>query len=248
MSSPDEAPKTRQLRLEPALRLLAIVLFLLGCAYIVIQLLTLRSTLDAQAVSQQAQSTAITKLSTALDQTRTQLKQHGVTPSAPPATTIVKGVPGAAGASVVGPQGPAGTSPDPNAIAQLVLSMIHPSPGPVGPSGAVGPQGPAGADSTVPGPAGPAGAAGQDGKDGSDGAQGATGPAPSGWTFTASDGTVYDCSPDAPGSTHYQCTAESGTGPQPQPSPSQPQPSATAANAAYLKRSTVVVSTGPRWP
>jgi hypothetical protein len=235
-----------------AVQLAGLLLFLLGCAFIVVQLLSLRSTVNSQQASQQAQSTAISKLSTALDQTRTQLQQHGVTPKAPPATTIVKDVPGAAGASVVGPQGPAGpagASPDVQAIAQLVLSMIHPSAGPAGPAGAVGPAGPAGADSTVPGPAGAAGAAGQDGKDGSDGAQGGTGPAPSGWTFTAADGTVYDCTPDAAGSSHYTCQAESGTGPQPPSDPAPlPSQSAVASSRQAEHRPVAAVSTGPGRP
>lgn len=84
----------------------------------------------------------------------------------------------------------------------------------------------------VAGPAGPAGAAGQDGRDGTDGQAGAAGPqgspgsqgdpgptgspgsAPSGFTFTAEDGTTYDCTPDGDG--HYTCTAR----PKPTPSPS----------------------------
>lgn len=232
--------RSRQLRLPVAVQLTGLLLFLLGCAFIVVQLLSLKSTVDSQQAGQAAQSKAITQLSTALSQTRTQLQQHGITPKAPPPSTIVQGVPGASGS--IGPAGASGAAGVPG---------VAGSPGPVGPSGSTGAVGPSGAVGPA-GPAGPAGAAGQDGangKDGQDGAQGPAGPAgpaPSGWTFTTADGTVYDCSPDSPGSTHYQCTAESGTGPQ--PSPSQPQPSGTAANAAYLKRSTVVVSTGPRWP
>lgn len=249
MTIPD-AVRPRKPRHTTVLMVAGLVALLAVVAFAV---MALRAATDAQRRAEATQSAdvvAIKRLSAGLDQTRTQLQQHGVVPKAPPATTIVKGVPGAAGQSIVGPQGPAGqngTSPDPAVIAQLVLSMIHPSPGPAGPAG---PAGAPGKDSTVPGPAGPAGADGQDGKDGangSDGAQGPAGPAPSGWTFTASDGTVYDCTPDAPGSTHYDCTARSG-GPSPSPSPSPSSSAATSSsrNAGY--RQTAVVSTGPRWP
>ena len=219
----------------------------------------LRAATDAQRRAEAAQSAdavAIQKLSTGLDQTRAQLQQHGVVPKAPPATTIVQGVPGAAGQSIVGPAGPAGqngVSPDPAAIANLVLAMIHPVPGPAGATGPAGPAGAAGKDSTVPGPAGAPGAAGQDGtngqdgKDGAAGAQGPAGPAPAGWTFTSPDGTVYDCIPDSAGSTHYSCTARSAPAPSPTPSPA-PSQSATANSKHAAKRPAVPVSTGPGRP
>lgn len=223
----------------------------------------LRAATDAQRraeATQSADAVAIQKLSTGLDQTRAQLQQHGVVPKAPPATTIVQGVPGAAGQSVVGPAGPAGqngVSPDPQAIANLVLSMIHPVPGPKGDPGAPGVQGVQGVpgqDSTVPGPAG---ANGQNGTNGSDstvpgpkgdpGATGATGPAPSGWTFTDASGATYDCTPDAAGSTHYQCTARQAPSPSPTPAPG-PSQSATANSKHTAKRPTTPVSTGPGHP
>jgi hypothetical protein len=231
------------------LLLLAVVAF----AWVALQAAT-----DAQhraEATQSADAVAIKQLSDGLTQTRAQLVQHGVVPKAPPPQTIVQGIPGAAGQSIVGPAGPAGqngTSPDPAAIAQLVLAMIHPSPGPAGAVGPAGPAGAAGKDSTVPGPQGPAGAAGaqgspgQDGSPGATGAQGATGPAPSGWTFTAADGTVYDCAPDTAGSTHYSCTARPAS-PPPSPSPS-PSQSATAQTKTAAKRPTTPVSTGPGRP
>lgn len=212
-----------------------------------------------------ANATAIKQLSDALKTTQTQLTQHGITPKAPPPQTIVQSVPGAtgpAGQSIVGPSGPPGrdgTSPDPQAIAALAAAMIHPSPGPSGPPGPVGARGAPGADSTVPGPAGASGApgvAGQDGKDGSPGQKGdqgdpgpsgPAGPAPAGWSFTAADGTVYDCAPDAAGSTHYSCTARSGTGPQPPASPS-PSQSATTPSSNAVRKSSSVVATGPGRP
>lgn len=259
MSAPVEPVKRHHPRWEPLLRLSVLLLFLLGCAYVVVQLLSLRATVDAQQAGQTADTVAIEQLSTALKTTQDQLTQHGITPKAPPPAQIVQGIPGAAGQSIVGPAGPAGqngVSPDPQAIANLVLAMIHPVPGPAGSVGPVGPAGAAGAagkDSTVPGPAGPAGSAGKDGANGQagkDGAQGAAGPAgpagpaPSGWSFTAADGTVYDCAPDTAGSTHYSCTARQKP-PPPPPSPSQ---SATTPKQTTPHRAATPVSTGPGRP
>jgi Collagen triple helix repeat (20 copies) len=258
VTAPVEPAKRVHPRWEPLVRLSLLLLFLLGCAYVVVQLLSLRATVDSQQAGQTADVVAIKQLSAALKTTQDQLTQHGITPKAPPPATIVQGIPGAAGQSIVGPAGPAGqngTSPDPQAIAALVLAMIHPVPGPAGAAGPVGATGAAGKDSTVPGPQGPAGAAGapgsngQDGSPGATGAQGPAGPAPSGWTFTASDGTVYDCAPDAAGSTHYSCTARPAS-PPPSPSPSpSPSQSATAnSKQAAPHRATTPVSTGPGRP
>ncbi|WP_152626488.1 collagen-like protein [Streptacidiphilus carbonis] len=255
----------------PQLQALIAVVVLLGCAYVVLQLLSMRSTLNSYERSQTAQSTAITQLSTALDKTRTQLQQHGVTPSAPPATTIVKNVPGATGAagqSVVGPQGPAGkdgVSPDPQAIAALVATMIHPSPGPSGPPGkdstVPGPQGVPGPASTVAGPQGAQGVPGKDstvpGPQGAKGDPGAAGSPPSSWTWMWTDpsGTThtYTCVPDSPGATSFHCP-ESGTStppssPPPSPSPS-PSPSTSAAalkqQSTSKSRTPSATGTGPR--
>jgi hypothetical protein len=214
-----------------------------------------------------ANAQAIKQLSDALKTTQAQLTQHGITPKAAPPATIVAGVPGATGAagqSVVGPQGAPGrdgVSPDPKAVAALVYAMIHPVPGPKGDTGAAGkdstvpgPVGEPGPASTVAGPQGPqgepgpastvAGPRGDQGDQGNPGPAGPAGPAPSGWTYTAGDGTVYDCAPDSDGSTHYSCTAEPGTGPQPSPAPSQ---SATAASSTTSVRKGSAVSTGPGW-
>lgn len=210
-----------------------------------------------------ANATAIKQLSDALKTTQSQLTQHGITPKAPPPATIVQQIPGATGAagqSIEGPPGPPGkdgVSPDPRAIAALVADMIHPIPGPQGKQGipgadstVPGPQGEPGPASTVAGPQGPQGEPGPASTvAGPQGEKGDTGPAPSGWTFTASDGTVYDCAPDSAGSTHYACTAESGTGPQPPVSPSpSPSQSATAASSNAVRKTSTAVSTGPGRP
>lgn len=170
---------------------------------------------------QQAQATVIARLSAGLDTTRQQLQQHGVEPSAPPAQSIVGGVPGVPG--VPGAQGEPGSpgakgdKGDPGAAAS-------PVPGPSGPPGKPGadsmvpgprgPQGVPGADSTVPGPKGDQGdpgVAGQDGKDGTDGRDGAPGSPPAGWTYTDARGQSYTCSPvDGfdPAVPRYACTAD----------------------------------------
>ena len=167
---------------------------------------------------QAAQGTVISKLATGLDSARHQLQQHHVTPSVPPAQSIVRGVQGLPG--VPGPQG----SPGP---AGKDAPTITPSPGSRGPQGVPGPAstipGPAGSPgpaSTVAGPPGPAGSPGPASTvPGPQGPQGPAGPPPSGWTFTYTDevgkSTTYNCAPDSPGSTHYTCTAVSSSGPGP---------------------------------
>lgn len=234
---------SRPHRLDARL-VLAAVVFLAGCAYIVYSMVTLRQSLDAERQSQAADSTAISQLSSALATTRAQLQQHGVTPKAPPPQTIVQGVPGAqgpAGQSIVGPQGPPGKdapTPNPAAIASQAAGLIHPSPGPQGPAG------PPGANSTVPGPQGPAGAQGQTGQ---------TGPPPSSWTWTWTDSTgvthTYTCTEDTAGGTTYTCKETGTSSPSPSPSPSSPSPgqqAVTSSGQVKQKAKSSVHSTGPR--
>ncbi|MFE2832144.1 hypothetical protein ACFXI6_14020 [Streptomyces mirabilis] len=175
------------------------------------------------AQGQQAQATVIAKLATGLDTTRKQLKQHGVTPKAPAASSIVKGVPGVPG--VPGPAGPSGSSgvagsPGPSGMpgqpgqsGRNGSPGIAGSPGPAGPSGSpgVGATGAAGQTGAT-GPAGPQGPKGDTGDQGQKGDTGATGPAPSGWSFTYPPGALgvtYNCTPDSDGSTHYSCAPAS---------------------------------------
>lgn len=221
------------------LAFLLIVLVAVGMAW-----LALQTAADANRQLQQekaSEATAIGQLSTALQTTQNQLKQHGVTPKAPPPQTIVQGVPGIQGIqgipgqSIVGPQGPPGKdapTPNPTAIASLAAGMVHPSPGPQGPAG---PAGQPGADSTVPGPQGPAGPQGQ------------SGPPPSSWTWSWTDSTgvthTYTCTQTAAGSTSYSCQETGTSSPSPSPSPSQ---SALLQSQAKPKPRQIVVSTGPK--
>lgn len=217
--------------------LLAAFGLLLGCGIVLWALFSMHSALQSERAAQQSQQQAIGRLSSALDTTRSQLQQHGVQPSAPPATALV-GATGAQGAQ--GPAGPAGRdapTPDITAIARLAAGMVTPSPGPAGPSGApgqsiVGPQGPQGkpgADSTVAGPQGP---------------QGSPGPPPSSWTWTDQTGTTYVCTQDTPGGTTYTCRAQTPPA-SPSPSPSQ---SSTQPQAQADRREKSIVAAGPRWP
>jgi hypothetical protein len=142
---------------------------------------------------------------------RAQLQAAGETPVAPDPTKAVKDLPARAEVPVPipGPSGPPGPSGKP---APTVT-------GPTGPAGANG------ADSTVPGPAGASGAPGADstvpGPQGPQGERGATGPPPSGYTVYDPDGTVYECTADADGSTHYTCRATSTPAPSDDPGKGQ---------------------------
>ena len=181
-------------------------------AFIALALHSVETANHHLASGQQAQATVISRLADGLDTTRQQLQQHGVTPSAPPAQSIVRGVPGVQGVpglqgepGPTGPTGPAGAE------------------GPAGRPGATGPEGPPGADSTIPGPAGSPGAtgptgapgpAGPAGKDGTDGRDGAPGQPPAGWTWTDPAGITYTCTPAAgfdPTQPRYTCAQTTPT-------------------------------------
>lgn len=201
---------------------------LLTAAFVAFALQTVESTNHRlqqqqadQATTISQQGTVISRLATGLDTTRKQLQQHGVTPRAPAASSIVRGVQGVPG--IPGPVGPSGSpgiagSPGPSgAPGQPGRNGSNGSPGPAGASGAPGSPGPASTVAGPAGPSGPPGPAGKDGTDGKDGAQGPAGPPPSGWTFVYTDelgkSTTYNCTPDSDGSTHYTCTATSSSGP-----------------------------------
>ncbi|MER6350691.1 hypothetical protein ABT186_02245 [Streptomyces sp. NPDC001634] len=167
-----------------------------------------------------AQDTVISRLAGGLDTTRKQLQQHHVKPSAPAASSIVRGVQGVPG--VPGPAGPSGAagSPGPSGAPGAPGRNGSPgaagSPGPAGPSGAPGAAGSSGATGQT-GPAGPQGPKGDTGEQGAKGDTGPAGPPPSGWTFTytppVGPSTTYNCTPDSEGSTHYTCTPTSSSGP-----------------------------------
>ena len=156
----------------------------------------------AAAAEADLRGTAVSTLAGDVRALRQQVQAKGGTPVAPDPTKAVEDLPKRAEVPVPipGPPGPAGPSGKP-------APTITPSPG------ASGAPGQPGADSTVPGPTGPAGPPGADstvpGPEGPPGPRGEAGPPPSGWTYTDGQGTTYECTPDADGSTHYTCRATS---------------------------------------
>lgn len=187
--------------------LLAFLLFLTGAVLLVYVRVQAESNRANQlATEADLRGNAVTTLAGDVRALRAQIKAAGHTPVAPDPTKAVKNLPDRAAVPVPipGPPGPKGDKGDPGKAAPT----ITPSPGASGAVGATGPQGPQGepgADSTVPGPQGP------------QGEPGATGPPPSGYTIYAPDGTVYECTEDGDGSTHYTCRPTST--PEPSPSP-----------------------------
>lgn len=189
--------------------LLAFLLFLTGAVmlvYVRVQAESARA--DELAAEANLRGQAVTTLASDVRVLRAQIKARGGTPAAPDPTKAVKNLPDRAAVPVPipGPPGPPGPSGKP-------APTITPSPGASGATGATGPQGPQGlpgADSTVPGPQGP------------QGERGAAGPPPSGYTIYDPDGTVYECTQDGDGSTHYTCRTASTPSPSPSPA-GQPQ-------------------------
>lgn len=160
--------------------------------------------------------TAVSTLAGDVRALRQQVKAGGETPVAPDPSRAVEDLPDRAEVPVPipGPAGPRGPSGKP-------APTITPSPG------ASGAPGQPGADSTVPGPQGIQGEPGADstvpGPQGEQGERGDAGPPPSGYTLYDPDGTVYECTQDGDGSTHYTCratsTPEPGNGNGGSPSP-----------------------------
>lgn len=152
--------------------------------------------------------TAVSTLAGDVRALRQQVKAEGETPVAPDPTKAVDDLPARAEVPVPipGPPGPKGDKGDPGKAAPT----ITPSPG------ASGAPGQPGADSTVPGPQGPQGEPGADSTiPGPQGERGEPGPPPSGYTLYHPDGTVYECTQDGEGSTHYTCRTTN----TPEPSP-----------------------------
>lgn len=209
-------------------------LVLLTGAYVSYQLFTLSDRTNEQGAT-------ITALSQGLDSSRDQLKDHGITPTVPPAKTVVEKIEGSPGAKgdtgaqgVGGPPGPTGPSGSPGPRGQKgdtgasgqdgtsgVAGETGPSgaPGVNGQDGAQGPQG-------EPGPAGPQGEAGPMGPQGPEGPQGPQGTLPATMTINHSDGSTETCT--LQGDSTYNC---SGTNPEPTPTDtSSPSSQVTASD------------------
>lgn len=223
-----EAIRPRRPRRETVLIGTGLVMLLLVVG---VALIALRTAEQANRQLQQdkaTESTAIGQLSSALQVTQNQLKEHGLKPVAPPPRQIIEGVPGAPGVQGI--------------------------PGPTGPSGAPGPSGSPGKTGAT-GAAGPAGIAGAQGPPGSTGASGAQGPAgqpgppPSSWTWHWTDASgvthTYTCTEDAAGGTTYSCKETGTSSPPSSPGPT-PSPVTGPGQAKPKPKNAAVVSTGPR--
>ena len=193
--------------------LLAVLLLLTGAVMLVdVRVQAEAKRADALAAEAELRGKAVTTLASDVRVLRAQITAKGGTPAAPDPKVAVKNLPDRAAVPVPvpGPQGPKGDKGDPGKDAPTVT----PKPGATGaqgvpgPQGPQGPQGPPGADSTVPGPQGPQGERGE------------AGPPPSGYTIYDPDGTVYECTEDGDGSTHYTCKPTSTPDPKPTPQPS----------------------------
>ena len=196
---------------------------LLLAAFLALAMHSLEASNRRLADGQKTQATVISRLSTGLDTTRQQLQQHGVKPSAPPAQSIVRdvpGLPGAAGAQgIPGSPGPSGAPGKPGRDSTV--------PGPAGSPGVdstvpgpQGVQGVPGADSTVPGPQGPQGEQGEQGATGPQGEQGTKGdPGPNCPTGYSLQAPAWD--PNA-----LVCMKDGAPPSSPSPTPTTSQPAA----------------------
>lgn len=229
MTTPDEVQPRKSLRPQRATLGAAVgwVAALCLAAFMALVMHSLEKSNQRLADGQTAQATVISRLSAGLDTTRKQLQQHGVKPSAPPAQSIVGGVPGVPGAA--GAQGIPGVAGSPGvqgipgqAGAQGRPGPVSTQPGPAGSPGAAGAQGVPG----VAGADGKDGAPGKDGTNGTDGRNGTDGKPAAGWTYTWTDSTgvthqvVCTRTADSPDSAPYFTCQD--TTPTPTPTSSSP--------------------------
>lgn len=217
--------------------------------------------LQSQSAGQQQ---TISSLSSGLTTTEQQLKNHGITPAAPPPDQLTAGPAGPAGAPGPGPSDaqvqadvdgyliehpPSGTVPasEVTSAVAVYLEANPPAAGP-GPTQAQISDAVATYMAANPAPAGPAGAAGATGNTGAQGDPGVAGPAgpsgpqgdpgpdPAGWTWTDPAGITYSCiEDDQTPAPHYTCSAESPVSPPPSsPTPSQTPDPTTSSQSAWV--------------
>ncbi len=202
----------------------ALAVLLLTAAFVAFTLNSMESSNRQLTQGQQAQATVIAKLATGLDTTRKQLKQHGVTPKAPAASSIVKGVRRTRRPGTGGSDGCSGHGRQPRTVRRTGperQKRFARHRGLTWPGRTLGrtrrqryrSAGRGGSNRTgrTPGPQGRH--TGRQGPKGDTGDTGPTGPAPSGWSFTYPPGALgvtYNCTPDGAGSTHYSCAPASG--------------------------------------
>lgn len=148
--------------------------------------------------------TAVSTLAGDVRVLRAQIKAKGGTPAAPDPTKAVEDLPARAEVPVPipGPPGPKGDKGEPGTAGPSGSPGASGADGTAGEPGAPGASGADGAQGE-PGPAGP------QGEQGPQGDRGEAGPPPSGYTVYDPDGTVYECTQDDDGSTHYSCRTTS---------------------------------------
>lgn len=224
------------------------LLVLVTGAYVSFQLFTLSDRTNQQ-------GDTITALSQSLDSSRKQLQDNGITPTVPPAKTVVEkieGSPGAKGdtgaAGIQGPAGPVGPSGsagprgqkgDTGETGQTGVSGVA---GETGPSGAPGTSGQDGKDGAQgaqgdPGPQGPQGDKGATGDQGPQGDPGPAGTLPSTMTINHADGTTETCT--LQGDSTYNCSGDQGS-----PTPTDP---ASPAMASDYRQNTPQQPSRPVW-
>lgn len=191
----------------------ALLLFLAGSIGVSWLLIERDRLADELATEADLRGNAVSTLATDVRELRSQLQAAGEKPAAPDPERAIEDLPARAEVPVPipGPPGPKGDKGEPGSAGPSGSPGEDGSSGADGEPGAPGATGAAGA-AGEPGAAGPAGPQGEQGPQGERGEQG---PAPSGWTFTDSQGVTYECTQDGDGSTHYACRATS----TPEPSP-----------------------------
>lgn len=193
----------------------ALLLFLAGSIGVSWLLIERDRLADELAAEADLRGNAVSTLATDVRELRSQLQAAGEKPAAPDPERAVEDLPARAEVPVPipGPPGPKGDTGAPGSPGPSG------SPGQAGSDGAAGEPGVPGATGAAgmqgePGPAGPQGERGEQGPQGERGEQG---PPPSGYTLYHPDGTVYECTQDGDGSTHYTCRATSTPEPSPEP-------------------------------
>lgn len=192
---------------------IALLLFLSGAIGVSWLLIERDRLADELAREADLRGNAVSTLATDVRELRSQLQAAGEKPAAPDPEKAVEDLPARAEVPVPipGPPGPKGDPGEPGAAGPSGSPGAAGSDGTAGEPGAPGATGAAG----VQGAPGAAGPQGEPGEQGPQGERGEAGPPPSGYTIYDPDGTVYECTQDGDGSTHYTCRTTS----TPEPSP-----------------------------
>lgn len=197
-----------------------LIVFLLGCIFLIAWLLRANSIENGKTLHANGQlKIALTQA----DQFRAErddlIKRAGtLKPGSPAQTQVLKQLQSTTGQPLSnglnGAPGLPGANGAPGLNGFNGVAGVNGTNGVSGPAGGLGAAGAVGSTGST-GLAGSTGANGVQGDPGPTGAPGPAGPTgptgaePSAFTFTTSDGTVYDCTPD--GGAHYTCTPRPAT-------------------------------------